>query len=119
MNKTNSKILNTELWQLVKMIADKVYKKPSAYKSGYMVKLYKRLGGEFAGTKNKKKGLTRWFAEDWTNQRGQVGYKYKSDIYRPQKIISDETPTTYKELTQKQIKTARRKKAETGRVNKF
>ena len=57
--------------------------------------------------------------EKWTNQRGEVGYKYKSDVYRPTVKISKETPTTFNELTNKQIERARQEKAKTGRVNKF
>ena len=30
--------------------------------------------------KTKKQGLRRWFREKWVNQRGEIGYKYKSDI---------------------------------------
>ena len=34
-----------DLYKRVKMYADMVYDKPSAYKSGYIVKKYKELGG--------------------------------------------------------------------------
>jgi hypothetical protein len=32
-------------------MADKIYSKPSAYKSGYIVKKYKELGGTYSGDK--------------------------------------------------------------------
>ena len=47
----------------------------------------------------------------WVNQRGEVGYKYKNDIYRPSKLgITKRTPVTHKELTKNQIKKAKKKK---------
>ena len=36
-------VVNKELYDLVKQQADKIYKKPSAYKSGYIVKTYKTI----------------------------------------------------------------------------
>ena len=38
-------VIDKELYDLVKQKADEVYKKPSAYKSGYIVKMYKQLEG--------------------------------------------------------------------------
>ena len=43
---------------------DIVYKKPSAYKSGAIVKKYKKIGGEYMED-NKPKNLKKWFKEDW------------------------------------------------------
>lgn len=91
----------------------------SAYKSGLVVQEYKRLGGKYSGKKAQKKGLSRWFKEEWRNQDGKVGYKRKSDIYRPTKRITSKTPTTHGELTKRQIKRARKEKAATGRVKRF
>ena len=99
----------------------------SAYRSGVLVKKYKEKFEEkygnkkspYKGKKTKKKGLKRWFDEEWVNQRGEVGYKYKNDIYRPKIRITDETPTTHNELTKKQIKKARTIKYRKGRVNEF
>ncbi len=39
--------INKKLYEEVKNKADEIYKKPSAYKSGYIVKEYKRLGGKY------------------------------------------------------------------------
>ena len=44
--------MNMNLYNKVKEQADKIYKKPSAYKSGYIVKKYKELGGTYSGKKN-------------------------------------------------------------------
>jgi hypothetical protein len=104
--------------KLKKEIYEK-YPKHSAYRSGLLVQEYKRRGGTYIGNKNEKEGLARWMKEKWTNQRGEVGYKYKSDVYRPTVKVTDKTPTTFNELTNKQIERARQEKAKTGRVKKF
>lgn len=64
-------------------------------------------------------GLTRWFLEDWRNQYGEIGYRRKSDVYRPTYRITSKTPTTFGELSPRQIEKARREKYYTGRVKKF
>ena len=63
--------------------------------------------------------MNRWFSEKWSNQRGGTGYKSKSDVYRPTVKVNDKTPTTFNELTKKQIEKARQEKARTGKVKKF
>ena len=40
-------------------------------------------------------------------------------MYRPTVRINSKTPTTFQELTTKEIERARRKKANDGRINKF
>jgi hypothetical protein len=116
--------------KLYKKIKAKVYKdipKHSAYRSGIVVQKYKKAfkkkykgkKNPYKGKKTKKRGLKRWFDEKWVNQRGEVGYKHKNDIYRPSIRINKKTPTTYKELTKKQIKKARKIKYRKGRVKKF
>ena len=110
---------NKELYEKIKKEIIAKYRKHSAYRSGLIIKSYKEAGGTYEGTKPTKTGLKRWFDEKWTNQRGEVGYKYKSDIYRPNRRITKDTPTTFNELTQKQIETGRRKKYLDGRVDKF
>ena len=57
--------------------------------------------------------------EEWKNQRGETGYKYKNDIYRPTIRINNNTPTTFNELTKDQIIKAKKEKATKGRVKKF
>ena len=111
-------IINTALWNKAKSIADKHFKKPSGYKSGFITKYYKEHGGKFKG-KPKMEGLKRWFEEKWVNQRGEVGYKKKGDLYRPTKRVTSKTPKTWSELSKTQIKKAKEKKKKVGRVNKF
>lgn len=100
--------------------------KPSAYRSGLLVKTYKRKylelygdGDAYFGERSPTMGLTRWFIEDWRNQRGEVGYKYASDIYRPTRRVSPQTPKTLRELGAKDVDRAMREKALAGRVKRF
>jgi hypothetical protein len=116
--------------KLYNKIKERIYKEQprhSAYRSGKLVKEYKKQftkkygtrKNPYKGNKTKKNGLKRWFDEKWTNQRGEIGYKNKNDIYRPTIRINKDTPTTFSELSKKQIKQARREKYQKGRVFKF
>lgn len=116
------------LYNKTKKIIYKKYPKHSAYRSGILVQEYKKSFIKKYGNKdpyignknkNKNKGLTRWFKEEWKNQRGTVGYKYKNDVYRPTKRITKRTPKTFKELGKKKIKKARTIKYKKGRVKRF
>jgi len=103
------------------------YPKHSAYRSGLLVKRYKdeftkkygKRRQPYMGKKTKKKGLSRWFREKWKNQRGEIGYKYQNDVYRPSIRVTSNTPTTFKELNDKEIKKARTKKYLYGHVDRF
>jgi hypothetical protein len=116
-----------KLYNKIKKKTIKKIPKHSAYRSGIIVKTYKKKFTEkygskkkpYIGSKTKKKGLGRWFKEKWVNQRGEVGYKYKNDIYRPSKRINKKTPVTHGELSKKEIKKARTIKYKKGRVNRF
>ena len=122
-----NKPTDLELYNKVKKKTIKKIPKHSAYRSGIIVKTYKKKFNEkygskkqpYAGSKTKKKGLGRWFKEKWVNQRGDIGYKYKNDIYRPSKRITKKTPITHSELLKKEIKKARTIKYKKGRVNRF
>ena len=117
--------------KLYENIKKKVYAgipKHSAYRSGILVQKYKEAFKKkykntrkkpYKGNRTKKKGLRRWFDEEWVNQRGEVGYKYKNDIYRPKIRITDESPITHGELTKKEIEKARVKKYRKGRIDRF
>jgi hypothetical protein len=98
----------------------------SAYRSGALVKEYKKKFIEKHGSRKKAykgviktEGLTRWFKEDWRNQRGETGYTKKGDIYRPTKIVSIKTPKTFNELSKSEIVKAMKKKKTVGKVDKF
>ena len=106
------------LYERVKAEITREIPKHSAYRSGMIVKEYKRRGGKYIG-KKPTDGLTRWFAEDWKNQRGETGYSKPGDVYRPTKRVTSKTPATFGELSKSQIEKARREKAATGRVTRF
>ena len=88
--------------------ANEVYgTKSSAYRSAYIVKTYKELGGKIdSNTTN----LERWFKEKWIQvvpylESGKIvdcGNKIKSPgkACRPLKRISKKSPITIKELQQ-------------------
>ena len=123
---SKNKPTDQKLYDRVKNRIKKEIPTHSAYRSGIIVTKYKeafkrKYGNRkspYTGKKNKS-GLTRWFKEDWRNQRGEVGYKYKSDVYRPTKRITKKTPTTFKELSKNQISKARVIKKTKGRVTNF
>jgi hypothetical protein len=114
-----------KLYQKIKNDLFKIYTKPSAYRSGLLVKKYKEEYIKKHNNKNYYKGnketsnLKRWFDEDWRNQRGEIGYKKKGDIYRPTIRINEKTPITFNEISKNQIERAKKEKATKGRVKKF
>ena len=111
--------VNKTLYEEVKSEIYAKYPTHSAYRSGLLVQEYKKRGGTHRGQESQTEGLNRWFAERWSNQRGEVGYSRKSDIYRPNIRITDKTPTTFQELTKQEIERARKEKAKTGHVTRF
>jgi hypothetical protein len=99
--------------------------KPSAYRSGLLVQEYKReylkkYKNDDAYIGNRQESnLKRWFDAQWLNQRGEIGYKKKGDIYRPTIRINEDTPITFNELSKQQIEKAKKEKAKFGRVKNF
>jgi len=87
-----------ELYQLAKKKADEIYKKSSAYKSGYIVKTYKALGGRYEND-HQKKDLKRWFEEKWVD----VGHQ-AYPVYRPTIRINKYTPLTVDEIDKTNLK---------------
>ena len=86
------------LYNKAKKIADEVYKKPSAYKSGFIVKKYKEMGGKYKDD-NQTTNLKRWFDEKWKDI-GNKGYP----VYRPTKRINSKTPLTPNEINPNNLK---------------
>jgi hypothetical protein len=96
----------------IEMANDKYGEKSSIYRSSYIVKMYKELGGNKSLKKTKKNddGLNRWFAEDWIQvypflekgQKIECGGKRVSDRVgkscRPLYRITKDTPITIPEL---------------------
>jgi len=86
------------LYERVKKEADGKFDKPSAYKSGWIVKTYKDRGGTYSGAKPKK-GLTNWYASKWKDV-GDGDYP----VYRPTKRVSKDTPLTVDEIDPKNLR---------------
>ena len=91
-------VVDTELYDLVKKHADEVYKKSSAYKSGYIVKTYKSLGGRYLDD-NEPRNLQRWFSERWQDVGGE-----DYPVYRPTVRINKKTPLFVSEISPSVLK---------------
>ena len=91
-------INNQELYDKVKLYADQIYKKPSAYKSGFIVKTYKEQGGTYSDNK-KEKPLRDWFKAEWKDIGGK-----DYPVYRPTVRVNKKTPLTAKEIDPDQLK---------------
>lgn len=91
-------VVNKELYNQVKNEANKIYGKPSAYKSGWIVKTYKHRGGTYKDD-SQPKTLERWFKEEWGDIGGQ-----EYPVYRPFKRVDSNTPLTVNEIDPKQAK---------------
>jgi len=83
---------NPLLYEKAKNIANEAYKKNSAYKSGFIVKMYKELGGKYKDD-NKEKKLNRWFLEEWKD----IGNK-NYPVYRPTIKVNKNTPLLVSEI---------------------
>ena len=94
-----SLINDPELYEKAKQIADEKFNKPSAFKSGFIVKKYKELGGTYTGKKTKTTGIARWFKEEWKD----VGNK-DYPVFRPTKRITIDTPLTPNEIKPSNLK---------------
>ena len=76
---SKNKPVDQELYDRIKERVKNRIPKHSAYRSGIIVTEYKeafkkKYGSKkspYTGAKNKS-GLTRWFKEDWRNQRGNM-----------------------------------------------
>jgi hypothetical protein len=91
-------ILDQDLYDRVKAYADTVYSKPSAYKSGFIVKTYKQLGGKYSEDSKPKK-LKQWYAERWQDIGGK-----DYPVYRPTVRVNKSTPLTVAEIDPKNLK---------------
>tara|TARA_R110002167_G_scaffold343688_1_gene552862 strand:- start:185 stop:583 length:399 start_codon:yes stop_codon:yes gene_type:complete len=103
--------LDQKLYMKAKKIADDTYKRPSAYKSMFISKKYKELGGKF---KNKGTGkLSKWIEEEWiqvlpyleSGKKVVCGSGANKKGCRPFKKINSNTPMTINELIKKHGKT--------------
>jgi len=90
---------NQILYDKVKEYADTIYKKPSAYKSGFIVKKYKELGGTYTDDR-KPKNLKRWYLENWQS----ISKPNEYPVLRPTKRINKNTPLTRSEISPTNLK---------------
>jgi hypothetical protein len=90
--------INKDLYEAVKEYANIIYSKPSAYKSGFIVKTYKKLGGTYRGD-HKELNLKRWYGERWSD----VGNK-EYPVYRPTIRVNKKTPLTVSEIDKTNLK---------------
>ena len=100
-------IINKDLYKKAKKKADETYERHSAYKSMYIQKVYKELGGKYAGSRNAGSKLTRWNSEQWIQvipflkdgKKIACGEDNKKNkVCRPFKRIDSKTPITISEL---------------------
>lgn len=97
------------LYNKVKKLADSKFDANGIYKSSWIVKEYKKLGGKYSGKKDKDQGLLRWYREKWINLSTGLscGRKNKKEDYplcRPSIKINKQTPLTVDEINKKNIK---------------
>lgn len=92
---------NLDLYEEAKKIVYKQYEKPSAYRSGALIKLYKKMGGEFIDD-NKEKPLKRWFKEKWIDVN-PLKNSSSYPVYRPTKRVNKKTPLTVQEIDKKNL----------------
>jgi hypothetical protein len=92
------KVDNPSLYAQAKAVADEKYSKPSAYKSGFIVKLYKKMGGTYTED-GQPKNLKRWFKESWKDIGNQA-----YPVYRPTIRVNEKTPLTPNEIDRTNLK---------------
>jgi len=68
-DKIPENVLNPILYKKAMIIADKTYKRHSAYKSMFLVKTYQELGGKYS---NKTGGLERWRKQQWVSMDNYI-----------------------------------------------
>ena len=121
-----------KLYAKVKREADAIYSKPSAYKSGYIVKRFKELGGTYEDGEPRDRaspsGLARWFLEEWVDLNrstskgryapcGRRSSKGRSryPLCRPSVRVTAATPLLASELSRTERSSARRRKSKNPR----
>jgi len=102
MNK-NAIILNPDIYERAKKTVYAQYKKPSAYRSGALVKKYKELGGKYSDEINKNQSaLNRWYMEKWKDVNPNKT-KNSYPVYRPTVRVNENTPLTLDEVDKKNL----------------
>lgn len=127
-----AKYVDKSLYRRVKLIIDKQYEKPSAYKSMALIKKYKDLGGKIDETLTKN-NTKKWRDEKWKNLtyvvegKGNIkeapacGQRYPKQkgksICRPTVKIDKSTPNLAQSYTKEQLKKAQQLKNKGKTIN--
>tara|TARA_Y100001973_G_C5166266_1_gene316329 strand:+ start:334 stop:741 length:408 start_codon:yes stop_codon:yes gene_type:complete len=130
----SDKFLDKKKYNKAKKIADDTHKKNSAYKSLFLLKTYKDLGGKINQKSEKKSGTTVWLKEKWKNLSGVVAGKTKlkdapacgnrdknqgknKTICRPTVKVNKETVKLAQNYSKEQLKKAQKIKNKGDRIN--
>lgn len=100
--------MDPDLYEKAEQKADEIYAKSSAYKSGFIVKYYKKLGGRYRKSPLAKP-LARWFKEKWQDVNPDKGV-HTYPVYRPTVRMDEKTPKTADEITPKRLRAMARLK---------
>lgn len=113
-------VMDIELYKKARKKTEKVFgSTTSAYRSMYLVKTYKAMGGRYKSSK-KTKNTTKWLKERWIIVQDYINKgkivncgEYKKDRHacRPLIRIDNKTPITIKEVIKKHGKDKTRKLA--------
>lgn len=86
------KALDPALYARARAEADARYATHGAYKSAFIVKRYRELGGRYAAD-GAPRNLTRWLREKWVDVGGK-----SYPVYRPTVRVTARTPLTVAEV---------------------
>ena len=122
-----SKPNDIELYNLVKQIANKTFKaKTGMYRSMFISKYYRLLGGTYDKPKPKNSKSSIWLQEKWIDLNQPIKKKNKiigyercgnkntqNDKYplcRPSVVINKDTPKTYQSISKSRINKVNKQK---------
>jgi len=108
MDKVPEKYLDKNIYKKAKKKADETYERHSAYKSMYLSRVYKEMGGRYKTSKKDNK-LSNWRSEEWIQvlpfllegKKIKCGSGDNKKGCRPMKRINSDTPMTIPELIKK------------------
>ena len=122
-----SKPNNIDLYNLVKLIANEKFKSRSGiYRSMFISKYYKLLGGTYDKPKPKISKIQNWLDEKWIDLNQPIkknnkiiGYERcgnkntQNNLYplcRPSRVINSDTPQTYQTISKSKISKVNKEK---------
>ena len=100
--------LNPELYEKARKVVNAIYEKPSAFRSGALVKLYKHWGGRYADDHHERT-LARWFKEEWQDVNPHKT-KGSYPVFRPTVRVNKRTPLTVSEVDPSNLRRQSRRK---------